>query len=142
MASGWYTKGLLKVLNGNVDLLTDDLKVMMVDTAGYTVDLDADEFISAIPSGERVAVSGNLASKTVTIDTAPTPDKVVFDAADALFTAVSGDPTEAVVLFKDTGNPATDVLIAYFDGASVAFTPNGNNVTCEFSASGILRLSR
>lgn len=142
MASSFYTKGLQKIVNGNVDLLTDTLKVMMVDTAAYAVDLDVDEFVSAIPVGDRIATSPALASKTVTIDTGVSPHRVVFDAADTTFTAVTGDPSEALVLFKDTGDPATSPLIAYFDGASVEFTPNGNDVVCAFNASGILRLRR
>lgn len=140
--SSQYTKGIQKLVNGNIALLSDDLKIVMVDTAGYTADFDADEFLSAIPAPDRVATSPNLASKTITIDTATTPDQVVFDCADFVFSTVSGDPTEALVLYKDTGDPATSPLIAYFDGGSVAVTPNGNNVNCTISATGLLRWQR
>lgn len=140
--SSQYTKGILSLVNGNVDLLSADLKIVMVDTAGYTADFDADEFLSDIPALDRVATSPNLASKTLTIDTATSPDQVVFDCADFVFPTVSGDPTEALVLYKDTGDPATSPLIAYFDGGSVAVTPNGNNVNCVISASGLLRWQR
>lgn len=142
MASTQYTKSLKKTVEGTIDLVADTLKLVMVDTAAYTVDLDADEFLSAIPSGDRIATSGALSGKAFSIDTTTNPDQVMFDADDGTFTAVTGDPTEAVVLIKDTGDPATSPLIAYYDGASVALTPNGNNVNFTISASGLLRWAR
>lgn len=142
MASSQYTKSLEKIIEGTIDLLADNLKLIMVDTAGYTVNLDTDEFLSSIPLADRIATSGNLASKTITIDTSTNPDQVMFDAADGTFTAVTGDPTEAVVLIKDTGDAATSPLIAYYDGASVALTPNGNDVDFVVSASGLMRWAR
>ena len=142
MASSQYTKSLEKIIEGTIDLLADNLKLIMVDTAGYTVNLDTDEFLSSIPLVDRVATSGNLSGKTVTIDTTTNPDQVMFDAADGTFTAVTGDPTEAVVLIKDTGDAATSPLIAYYDGASVALTPNGNDVDFVISASGLMRWAR
>lgn len=143
MASSQYTKGLQKIINGNVSLLSDDLKLVLVDVnTGYTADLDVHEFLSDVSSSWRISTSANLSSKTVTIDTAPSPDQVMFDCADGSFTSVSGTSTEAVVLFKDTGVEGTSPLIAYFDGASVALTPNGNDVNYVISASGLLRWAR
>lgn len=142
MATTQYTLGLQKIINGSIALLTDNLKLVMVDTAAYTANLDTDEFLSAIPSGDRIAFSPNLAGKSIAVDTSTNPDQVMFDANDGTFTAVSGDPTEAVVLIKDTGDPATSPLIAYFDGASVALTPNGNDVDFVIHANGLLRWAR
>lgn len=142
MASSQYTKGLIKIINGTVDLLADDLKLVLVDTASYTAALDTDEFLSDIPVGMRIASSPNLASKTITIDTVPSTHQVMFDCADGTFTAVSGASTEAVVLYKDTGSAATSPLIAFYDGASVQLTPNGNDVNFTISVSGLLRWQR
>ena len=143
MASSQYTKGLQKIINGNVSLLSDDLKLVLVDVdTGYTVNLDTHEFLSDVSASWRISTSTNLATKTVTIDTAPSPDQVMFDCADGSFTSVSGVSTEAVVLFKDTGVEGTSPLIAYFDGASVALTPNGNDVNYVISTSGLLRWAR
>jgi len=146
MASSQYTKGLLKIINGNIDLLTDDLKLVLVDTGtptgNYTVDLDIHEFLSDVSSSWRISTSANLDTKTITIDTTPNPDQVMFDCADGTFTSVTGTSTEAVVLYKDTGAAGTSPLIAYFDGASVALTPNGNDVNYTISASGLLRWAR
>lgn len=123
MASGVYEKAKEKFLNGTLDL-TGNLKAVLVDTATYSVDLTADEFLSSIPAGERVATSGNLASKTFT--------NGVFDCQDVVFTAVSGDQCEAVVIYNDTGLDTTSELIAYIDNTSATglpVTPNGGNIT-------------
>lgn len=53
-------------------------------------------------------LSGNLASKTVTAGVA--------DAADVLFTAVTGNTVEAVAIFQDTGTPATARMAALVTG--------------------------
>lgn len=142
MATTQFTQGILRIINGSVDLLTDDIKAMLVDTAAWTVNLDTDDFVADIPSGDRIASSANLGSKTVTIDTSTDPDEVVFDAADTSFSAVTGDPTEAVVIYKDTGDAATSPLLFYMDGSSVQLTPNGNDVNLVFNASGIARWKR
>ena len=142
MASSQYTKGLHKIINRNIDLVNDTLKLVLVDTASYTADLDNHEFLSDIPVGMRVATSPQLTLPAITIDTVPAVDQIMFDAADGTFTAVTGATTEAVVLFKDTGSAATSPLIAFYDGASVALTPNGNDVNFTISTSGLLRWAR
>jgi len=142
MASSQYTHGLIKIIDGTIDLLADNLQLVLVDTAGYTANLDTDEYLSDINATYRIATSPNLSSKTITIDTTPSPDQVMFDAADGTFTSVTGASTEAVVLFKDTGSASTSPLIAYYDGASVQLTPNGNNVNFTISSSGLLRWAR
>lgn len=91
-------------------------------SGGFAVDLTKDDNLDDIPSGARVATSGNLASKTVT--------NGVADAADVTWSAVSGDPSELVVIYKDTGVESTSRLIAYIDTATgLPVTPNGGDIT-------------
>ena len=146
MASSQYTKGLRKIINGNIDLLNDTLKLVLVDTGtpagNYTADLDTHEFLSDVSSSWRIATSPQLANPVVDIDTTTNPDQVYFDCDNGTFTSVSGVNTEAVVLFKDTGSEGTSPLIAYYDGASVQLTPNGNDVNFTISSSGLLRWAR
>jgi hypothetical protein len=53
-----------------------------------------------------------------------------FDAADVTFTTVTGDPSEALVIWKDTSNEATSPLIMYIDTATgLGVTPNGGDIT-------------
>ncbi len=127
MANALYDKGREGFLDGSIDWDTDDIKAVLVDTDDYTVDLAAHDFLDDIAAGARVATSGNLASKTVTGGVA--------DAADITFSAVTGDESEAIVLYKDTGVAGTSRLIAYIDTATgLPITPNGADIIVSWSS--------
>lgn len=133
MANALYDKAKQKFLAADIDLEVDNIKAVLVDTATYTANLSTDEFLSSIPAGERVSTSVNLTSKTVTDG--------VFDAADITLSAVSGDQSEAVVIYKDTGVDTTSPLIAYVDTATgLPVTPNGGDIQINWNASGIFSL--
>jgi hypothetical protein len=122
MANALYGKGRQKFLDGDIDWTNDNIKVVLVDTADYTVSIDSHEFLSDVASGGRVATSNNIGSKTSTLGVA--------DAGDVTFTAVTGDQSEALVIYKDTGSAATSPLIAYIDTATgLPVTPNGADIT-------------
>ncbi len=123
-------------------LLTHPLKLVMVDTAAYSANLDTDKFLTIIPAADQIAFSPVLGSVALTIDTGTTPDQVMLDAADGTFTAVTGDPTEAVCLIYDLGDEEKSRLLVYADGAGVALTPNGNDVDFVIHASGLARWAR
>ena len=109
------------------------LKATIVDTADYTYGA-AHDFIADVPSIARVATA-TLASITTTAGT--------LDAADTTFTSVSGDQSEALVLWVDTGNETTSPYLAFWDSGVTGFplTPVGTNVVAQWSASGIITLS-
>ena len=122
MANALYDTGRAAFLGADVDWLVDDIKVYLIDTAAYTVNLATDDFANDIAAGAKIATSGNLASKTSTAGVA--------DAADVTFTAVSGATVEALVIWKDTGTQSTSQLIAYIDTATgLPVTPNGGDIT-------------
>ena len=121
MANALYGKGRQKFLEGDIHWDTDNIKVVLVDLADYTLSIDVHEFLSSVPVAARVATSANLGTKTVTLGVA--------DAADITFTAVTGDPSEAVIIYLDTGDAATSPLIAYIDAATgLPVTPNGGDI--------------
>ena len=134
MANAVYPKGKKAILDGDVDFLTDTIKIVLVD-ATYTYST-AHDFLDDIAAGDRVATSAALSSKTTTDG--------AFDAADVTFTSLSGNTVTSWVLFKDTGTASTSQLIAYFDtvsgGGALSFTPNGGNFTLSFGASGIFTI--
>ncbi len=129
MASALYPLGKKALLDADIDMLVDNLKLLLIDTADETYNAAA-QFHSNITAAGIVATSGNLAGKTTTSGT--------FDANDITITAVTGDTVEAVVLYKDTGVSATSPLIAWFDVST--FTPNGSDVTVVFNASGLFAI--
>ena len=121
MANALYDLGREKFLRGAINWASDNIKIVLVDAADYTVNLATHEFLSDIAVGGRVATSGNLTGKTTTAGVA--------DASDVTLTAVTGDPSEALVIYKDTGSAATSPLIAYIDTATgLPVTPNGGNI--------------
>lgn len=135
MANALYDLGREGFLAGDISWRDDDIKAVLIDVADYTVDLAAHDFLDDIPAGARVATSGNLASKTVTAGVA--------DAADITFSTVTGDPSEAIVLYQDTGVAGTSRLIGYIDTATgLPITPSGADIIVSWSngASKIFKL--
>ena len=126
MANALYDAGREAFLDGTISWSSDNIKVVLVDTADYTADLANHTALSDIAAGGRVATSANLASKTVTAGVA--------DAADVTLSAVTGDQSEALVIYKDTGVESTSTLIAYIDTATnLPVTPNGGDITIQWS---------
>ena len=111
------------LLTGLIDVTTDNLKVLLIDTADYTFST-AHEHHDDVASGSIVATSGNLASVTATSG--------VIDAADVTLSSVTGDPSEALIIYKDSGTSATSDLLFYIDGISV--TPNGSDITITWDS--------
>lgn len=124
MASALYqlfVESYMKQESNQVDLEADDIRAILVDNADYTVNIATHDFLDDVPAAARVAVSGALQNKSITAR--------VFDADDIVIPSVTGDGTESVILYKQTGTESTSRLIAYIDNAGVSLTPNGNNVT-------------
>ena len=128
MSNGLYSKGREKFLCGQIDWLNDDIKAVLVDAADYTVNLNIHEFLSDIPLVGRTAISDSLTDKTTTNGWAGT-SKIVFQNP-------VGDVSEALVIFKDTGDATTSPLIGYFDSniQNLPIFLNGAKVTVLFDA--------
>lgn len=116
-----WVAGLLAGTSGYS--LNGTVKCVLVDSADYTYSA-AHDFYDDIPGAARVGTAQTLASKTYAAG--------AFDAADITFTAVTGDPVEAVACFVDTaGADSADPLVVYLDGISV--TPNGGDITISWA---------
>ena len=84
----------------------------------FALNLNDLEFLGDRSAGARVATSSALASKTITSG--------YLTANNPTFTTPSGDEFELLVLFKDSGDPATSPLIMITgESANFPFTPNG-----------------
>lgn len=127
MANALYDKGREGFLDGSIDFDTNNIKIMLIDEADDTIDLALDEDLADRIAASRVATSGNLASKTVTAGVA--------DAADVTFSAVTGDPSESIDMYQDTGVEATSRLILNIDTATgLPVTPNGGDITVTWDS--------
>lgn len=135
MANALYDTGRAAFLLGNIDWVADNIKAVLVDAADYAVNLATHDFLDDIPVAARVATSANLTGKTATAGVA--------DAADIVFTAATGDLSEAIVLYRDSGSAATSQLVAYIDTATgLPVQPNSGdiNVAWDNGTSRIFRL--
>lgn len=130
MSSAIYDKARASFLNAEINITSDNLKVVLVVIGGghYVVDLANDQFLSAISGGDRTALTANLSSKTTTAG--------VFNAANTLFSTVTGSASGAIVIYQDTGSAATSRLIAYIDDyAGLPVTPNGSDINIAWPTS-------
>lgn len=128
MASGLYKHAEQGFLNGTFNLLTDTLKVVLVNIVGppvYTVDFTNDQFLSAIPLAARISTTSALTSPSITLG--------VFNAANTQFVGVPVVTCQALVLFKDTGLDTTSPLIGYFDNyTGLPVTGDGGNINLNW----------
>ena len=131
MANALYDTFKQSLLEGANNLTSVNIKAILVDTADYTFSA-AHDFLDDVAAAAREETSANLSGKTTT--------NGVFDATDVTFTATSGDPCEAVILYIDTGVAATSRLICYIDTAGGLPVTLGGDVVVRWNASGIFSL--
>lgn len=127
MANAFYNKGREGFALAEVDWVDDDIRCILIDTADYTVNLSTHDFLDDVPSGARVATSSSLTGKSATDG--------VLDADDITFSTVTGDPSEALIIYKHTGTESTSRLLLYIDTATgLPVTPNGGDVDVEWDS--------
>tara|TARA_R110000772_G_scaffold129472_2_gene237587 strand:- start:429 stop:836 length:408 start_codon:yes stop_codon:yes gene_type:complete len=127
MANALYGLGREGFLGGDIAFDTDNIKAALLDLTDYTPNLTTHQFLSDVPVGARVATSGNLATKTITLGVA--------DAAPVTFSAVTGDESEYILIYQDTGVEGTSRLIALVDTATgLPVTPNGGDITVQWDS--------
>ena len=133
MANALYPKWKQALLEftANNDLDGQTVKVALV-TSGYTYS-SSDQYYSSV-TASAVGTPQTLGSKTFTDG--------VFDAADVLFTSVSGSQVVSLVIYIDTGSAATSPLVAFIDTGvtNLPVTPNGGDIAITWNASGIFAL--
>ena len=145
MATALYDKGRNHFAFGDIIWKAaggSTIKVTLVDAADYSVNLATHEFMNT----DTVPTAAKVATATLTLIDAAAG---VCDAVDPTFTAVSGDQSEALIIWKDGGgggtsaSGTTDLLIAYIDNATgLPITPNGAdiNLVWDNGADKIFRL--
>lgn len=121
MANTLYDYARQRFLEAQLNWMTDTVKVILVDTAAYSVNTQSHQYLSDVSSSARIAGPVTLTSKSTTGGAA--------NAADVTFTSVSGPSIEAIIIYSDTGSEATSPLIAYIDTATgLPITPNGGDI--------------
>lgn len=124
MANALYSKGKEHILNGDIDIDGNALKVMLVATA-YTPNLTTHETLADV-SSYRIGTDQSLANVTKTLG--------VVDADDVTWTAVDpGSTGGKLVIYVDSGVPSSSYLIALFDTiTSFPVVTNGGDITVQW----------
>lgn len=147
MASQVYNRFKQNVGRGSFNLQEagDDLRVIIVDT-NTTADTENDgiEFVANFTTLDE-ATGANYARKTLdsqTFNEDLANDRAELDATDLSYTALGLSPTTRTaagfVIYKHVTNDADSPVIAFIDKA---FTPDGNDVSVQWNAEGILQFT-
>lgn len=131
MANALYDKGRNRFAIAQINWVTDDIRIMLVDLQDYIVNLANHEFLSDVPFAARVAITP-LTGKTAVAG--------VVDANDPTWVEVVGDQSEAVIMYKHVVDAnglvqeASSPLIAYLDTLTgLPVTPSGTDILVRFS---------
>lgn len=133
MANALYNPFKQQLLDNTtaLDLDGDTVKATLIDSADYTFNAAHDEYSGGatdVPAAAKVAESAALGSPTCTDG--------AFDTADFTWTTVTGDQSEAVILWNDT--VVNDRLMVFYDTGltGMPVTPSGGNINFTVHASG------
>lgn len=124
MANGFYQYGMQAFSRGEVVWKNSggsSVRTALVDTADYTVDLSAHDFVADITAGVE-ETSGDMTLVDGTLDG-------VVDASDVTFTGTTGDACEGIVVYKFVTNDADSVPLFWWDSATGLPVTLGGDVT-------------
>lgn len=128
MANALYDTFKEALLNKEHDLNTDTIKATLIDSADYTYSAAHSDYGTDVAAAAKVAESAALTTPTIT--------NGVFDTGNFTWSSVSGDQSEAIILWNDSTTP--DALIAFYDTGMTGMpvTPNGGDINVTVSGSG------
>lgn len=126
MANAVYPLFKPRLGNKEIDMDSDTFAAKLIDSADYTYSSAHDDLADV--AGGAIVATVNLTSPTFTLG--------VFDTADFVWTAVTGDQSEAIIIVDDTH--ASDALVLFIDTSitGMPVTPNGGNINGTVNASG------
>jgi hypothetical protein len=122
-----YGKAKQSLLNGEFNISSDSLKVLLV-TDSYVPSQNTDQFVSNI--------SGSYIKERTSSLTNVTNILGVIDADDVTVAQYSGLAFKALVIYKDSGTDSTSRLLAYIDtatGIPFAGINSTTNITINWS---------
>ena len=122
MANALYPTFKEALLNKEHDLNTDVIMASLLDTADETYAATDNTYVAGtngIADAAKVAVT-SLTSPTIALG--------VFDSANFTWSAVTGDVSEAILLWNNTHT--SDAVIAWYDTGvtGLPVTPNGGDI--------------
>jgi hypothetical protein len=137
----WYTNGKASLLNGSLDLLSDTIKVLLVD-ADYVFDA-SHSFASQVNSWELSGTGyiggfGGSGRKILSGKAVVEGASSYFDANDLPWIDIQAGITAGAVLLKERATDADSPLVAFVPFPAISTT--GGDLTIQWSATGILQI--
>ena len=140
MANAKYNNFFEQLGAAAIDLNNDTFKLLLV-TSTYTPNIDThavrNDVTNEVTGTGYTAGGATVPNTGVTQD--DTNDLARFDGDDVVWTA-STITARGAVLYKDTGNAATDILLMYFDFGTDKSSSEGD-FTVSWDANGIFTIS-
>jgi len=109
MANFVYKKAKEALLNGDIDFLSNQFKILLVDASAYTPNENSHEFVSDIPVNAIVKRSEALSSISTSSG--------ILDAQDLLVSAFDGTAFDSIILYQYNSNDTQARLFFYIDTA-------------------------
>lgn len=150
MASFVYGPGALAMILGSgvtntLDFLNHTIQVGLSTSThvpnkdnNFLDDAGADDFIDGELSGTGYTRQ-TLGSKTLAYDSAN--DRVEFDAADTVWTAITAGTAAQATVHRDNTTDATSTLMCNVDTGGFPVVTNGGDLTIQWNAEGIVQLT-
>jgi len=139
MANGLYQLGMASWAKGDVAWKASGgstIRALLIDAADYAVNLATDQFLSTVAGAARE-------EGPVTMTLIDAAADGVCDGNDVAFVAATGDPCEALLLYKFVTVDADSNLLVYIDTATgLPVTLNGGdvNVAWDNGANKIVKI--
>ena len=136
MANRMYPKGKIAAYSKKFDLLTDPVKIVLIDLADYTPNFATDELLTSVPGTALVGTATALGTKTLAAG--PSGDKIKFSSGSVTLPSVTGDPSEALLGYVETG---TGNYLLFLDDTATGspglpITPSGVNIIVSCPTDG------
>lgn len=138
MADSLYPIGIVGIMNGDIDLLTNDIVVLLVDS-GYTFAATHDDIADV--SGELSGTGYSrktLASKTVTRSNSPI--RGIFGAANITWAGINAGTAASLIIAADLGADSASPLLVYIDSGGFPITTNGGDLAVAWASGNIFYL--
>lgn len=140
----WYTKGLLKLATGAIDLDTDTLVGFLL-VAAHTPDQDGDEFISDVVADE-CADGGYARQNLASVAVAIASNEVRLDFADPDFGNSVSLTAKYYAVAKYNASDNAAALIGFLDlntaSTSADAQSSAGNFDIQINAAGALKITR
>lgn len=145
MASAIPNSAKERLLNGGIDLNTDDIRARLVmsnTTCGSAVDNINDLADYTVDVCDSTGYADIALTESVSVDN--TNDRAEFDATDISFTGLGGDASRNIVgclIYKYVdGTDANDIPVCYLEFGT-AVNSSATQIDVTWNENGLLQLS-